>query len=58
MARTYEEVIDTSYISPDPNLNKFVDAFTEQVQAEYREIFGSEGKPVDTESNPDSKISQ
>ena len=40
MARPYEEVIDTSFMSADPDLKKFVDAVSEQVQAEYQEIFG------------------
>ena len=40
MARSYEEVVDTTYMSSDPNLNKFATALREQIQAEYQEIFG------------------
>ena len=40
MARPYEDVVDTSYMLANPDLKKFADAFTEQVQAEYQEIFG------------------
>ena len=42
MARPYEEVIDTSYVSADPDLKKFVEALTIQIQAEYEEIFGTD----------------
>lgn len=40
MARRYGDVVDTSYISANPDLKKFAEAFTDQVQAEYQEIFG------------------
>lgn len=40
MARPYEDVVDTSYMLANPDLKKFADAFTEQVQAEYQEFFG------------------
>lgn len=42
MARLYNEVIDTSCVSADPDLKKFVEALTIQIQAEYEEIFGTD----------------
>lgn len=40
MARDYKDVVDTSYMLANPDLKKFSEAFTEQVRAEYQEIFG------------------
>ena len=40
MARPYEDVVDTSYLLEDPNLQKFAEALRAQVKAEYQEVFG------------------
>ncbi len=40
MARSYKDVVDTSYLLADPDLKKFAEGFTAQVEAEYEEVFG------------------
>lgn len=40
MARSYKDVVDTSYMLADPDLKKFAEGFTALVEAEYEEIFG------------------
>jgi ribosome-binding protein aMBF1 (putative translation factor) len=40
MARSYKDVVDTSYMLADPDLKKFAEGLTALVEAEYEEIFG------------------